>query len=306
MYMHQRQYHRALDKLEQLVVQRLFELSKANVMGMGKYSNTSHAHNSTYYISIGYKLRESVWRALKTRGKAIRVALNKYNKIAPKMVPPAPILLWKQLMEYSFISEFELLKHAHSHRNITTEPWAAPLNREMALKHHKIKRAHEEIHRTHHEAPRLRTSIYDEQVLYLHHIDRLQESNPPLASELERLWAARRRVNAAHNIRLDILEGITGYAGHRGRGVRKNTSSVGDGREMSTGSADVGGERVGGLSAGDIWRQGEEGTTVNDSVYDDSPDDEVSEGLVDLTEQFSADLRLVNGVPEAMLFEFAS
>jgi hypothetical protein len=35
-YIRQRDYHRILDKIQQLVVQRLFELSKANVMGMGK------------------------------------------------------------------------------------------------------------------------------------------------------------------------------------------------------------------------------------------------------------------------------
>lgn len=36
-YMVQREYHRALDKIQQLVVQRLFELSKANLSGMGKH-----------------------------------------------------------------------------------------------------------------------------------------------------------------------------------------------------------------------------------------------------------------------------
>lgn len=35
-YIQQREYHRALDKLQRLVIQRLFELSKANVIGMGK------------------------------------------------------------------------------------------------------------------------------------------------------------------------------------------------------------------------------------------------------------------------------
>lgn len=34
-YIQQRDYHRVLDKIQRLVVQRLFELSKANVMGMG-------------------------------------------------------------------------------------------------------------------------------------------------------------------------------------------------------------------------------------------------------------------------------
>lgn len=35
-YMKQRSFHRALDKLQQLVVQRLFELSKANAIAMGE------------------------------------------------------------------------------------------------------------------------------------------------------------------------------------------------------------------------------------------------------------------------------
>ena len=35
-YMHTRKYHRALDKLQFLVVQRLFELQRLNVAGTGK------------------------------------------------------------------------------------------------------------------------------------------------------------------------------------------------------------------------------------------------------------------------------
>lgn len=35
-YMRQRDYQRALDQIQQLVVQRLFELSKANLSGLGK------------------------------------------------------------------------------------------------------------------------------------------------------------------------------------------------------------------------------------------------------------------------------
>ena len=37
-YIQQCNYHHALDKLQWLVVQRLFELSKANVISMGKLS----------------------------------------------------------------------------------------------------------------------------------------------------------------------------------------------------------------------------------------------------------------------------
>ena len=138
-YIHQHQYHLALDKLEQLMVQQLFELSKANVLGMGKLQPITYmTYSNIEYYLLGYKAHESISRTLKTWGKAIHTALNKYNNIAPKMDLPAPILQWRHLMEYSFISEFELFKHAHSHHDITTEPWALPLNHEMALMHHKI------------------------------------------------------------------------------------------------------------------------------------------------------------------------
>ena len=34
-YLRRREFHNALDRVQQLVVQRLFELSKANIAGMG-------------------------------------------------------------------------------------------------------------------------------------------------------------------------------------------------------------------------------------------------------------------------------
>ena len=48
-YIHQHQYHWALDKLEQLVVQQLFELSKVNVLGMGKLQPITYI---TWHIAI--------------------------------------------------------------------------------------------------------------------------------------------------------------------------------------------------------------------------------------------------------------
>jgi hypothetical protein len=43
-YIQQCDYHRLLDKLQQLVVQRLFELSKANMIDLGKLIQTSIVH----------------------------------------------------------------------------------------------------------------------------------------------------------------------------------------------------------------------------------------------------------------------
>lgn len=36
-YMRERDFRRALDKVQQLVIQRLFELSKAHIVGMGEF-----------------------------------------------------------------------------------------------------------------------------------------------------------------------------------------------------------------------------------------------------------------------------
>lgn len=59
------------------------------------------------------------------------------------------------------------------------------------------------------------------------------------------------------------------------------------------------------VSAEDVWRQGGCDGGGAGHIEQDAPDDKVSEGLIDLTEQFSADLRLDNGVPATMLYEFA-
>jgi len=48
-YLRQREFHRALDHVQQLVVQRLFEMSKANIAGMGKLSIV---YSTMLYIMI--------------------------------------------------------------------------------------------------------------------------------------------------------------------------------------------------------------------------------------------------------------
>ena len=134
---------------------------------------------------LGYKLRESIWKGLKAQGKAISTVLDNYNAIASLMDPPAPLLEWKQLVDYTFVSEFELLKYSLSYKDITAEPWAVPGNRKMTTKHFKVIGARAEIHRCNYEAQRLRTSIRDEQLMYVEHISHVQVSNQDLSSEIQ-------------------------------------------------------------------------------------------------------------------------
>ena len=54
-YLRKREFHRALDRLQGLVVQRLFELSKANMSGTGMVSGALaifHAYFKIYRVQI--------------------------------------------------------------------------------------------------------------------------------------------------------------------------------------------------------------------------------------------------------------
>lgn len=180
----------------------------------------------TYIHHTGYKLRDSIWRALKARGKAIRTALKKYNAVAPLMEPPAPILEWKQVMDYAFVSEFELLKHHHSHSNITREPWAEPGNREMTTKYYKLKGVRVEIVRCNIEARRLQTSIHDEHLHYEDTIRRLQDSDPLLTAGIQRDYNTRCRINTTHLVHLEELYTLPGFTGIRSCGVRATEDNM--------------------------------------------------------------------------------
>ncbi|KAF9070770.1 hypothetical protein BDP27DRAFT_1220166, partial [Rhodocollybia butyracea] len=83
---------RALDRLEGLVVARLFELTKLNM------SRT------------GYKLRTHIANALKARSQAICTTVTAYNDAAFEL--DRPQLTWEQVLEYSFLSDFDLLRDA--------------------------------------------------------------------------------------------------------------------------------------------------------------------------------------------------
>ncbi|KAG0705260.1 hypothetical protein DFH29DRAFT_800641, partial [Suillus ampliporus] len=122
-------FQRALDKLQQLVIQRLLELTKVNMAG------------------TGYKLSVHIGKAIKAWSKAIASALNEYNNLVPLMTPPTPCLQWNDIVHYSFLSEFELLKHSHSQQDILCKPWMVPGNHEVAAKYFKLKHAYEELQR---------------------------------------------------------------------------------------------------------------------------------------------------------------
>ncbi|EGO30745.1 hypothetical protein SERLADRAFT_432361 [Serpula lacrymans var. lacrymans S7.9] len=87
-----RDYQRALDHLEGLIVVRIFELSKMN------------------RSQTGYALRKHIGKALQARSATIRTALERYNAAAKALSPPRQTLEWKEVVNYTFLSEFNLLR----------------------------------------------------------------------------------------------------------------------------------------------------------------------------------------------------
>ena len=75
---------------------------------------------------LGYKLREHIGVAIKTRSHTIKKALESYNTAAVALRPPADQLTWAQVVEYVFLADFDLLRLVR--QDVQEKPWAKPGN----------------------------------------------------------------------------------------------------------------------------------------------------------------------------------
>ncbi|TFK79198.1 hypothetical protein K466DRAFT_505958 [Polyporus arcularius HHB13444] len=196
----QRRYRRALDNLERLVVQRLFELSKLGMNG------------------LGYKLREKIGHALKARAEAIRKALAEYNRHAKALIPPRPELSWTEVMEMASIGEFDLLRDAR--QDIREKPWANRSHRAATATYFNVKRAREEIDRLNVEIPRLFTAMIDDHIDHHDAIQAAADKEPALAHELKLRQQYNDAVNAKNVAWLQKASKLHGFTGRIEYGKR--------------------------------------------------------------------------------------
>ncbi|KAL7280958.1 hypothetical protein ACG7TL_005907 [Trametes sanguinea] len=159
-YIAERRYHRALGKLQRLVIQRLFELHRMNL------SRT------------GYKTRTYIAKSLQTRCKAIRNAVNAYNEAARALNPPRETLDWSKASHYAFLEEFELLRDTTN--DIRQKKWAQPVVRETMRLAQRVERAHDEINNVNREISRLHASIRDEESLFTAVLEDLEKRDTSL------------------------------------------------------------------------------------------------------------------------------
>ena len=169
----------------------------------------------------GYKLREKIGKALKTRAHAIRRALNTYNTAAAQLNPPRESLTWAKLMDTSTLAEFDLLRD--SRQDIREQLWTHPARREAMNLYFGIKRAKEEILRLNVEIRRLVTFMIDDHRDYHRAISALNSVDPGLAGELSYQLKHRDRIHTQIAQRLHQTSRLKGFTGTLLPGTREGS-----------------------------------------------------------------------------------
>jgi hypothetical protein len=167
---------------------------------------------------IGYSLRKHIANTLKARSVAIRTALDRYNAAALALSPPREVLDWDQVVEYAFLSDFDLLCDAW--QDIRKKPWATPAARLAIDQAFKLERAEEEVARLNIEVARLATYIRDEDSFLRAKETEVSTSHPALAHQIGIHRMERGRFNAHHLKVLGKIYLLVGYTGHIGFGTR--------------------------------------------------------------------------------------
>jgi len=168
----------------------------------------------------GYKLREKIGKALKTRSEAIRTALNQYNAAAAKLTPPRPPLSWASVLKAVTVADFDLLRDTRS--DIRSLPWTEPSRREATGLYFGIKRAHEEITRLNVEIKRLLTFMLDTHVDYYRAICANIVVDQTVVHQLSVEWEYQDRINESIVIRLVQASQLPGFSGALSFGTRNS------------------------------------------------------------------------------------
>ncbi|KAF9071158.1 hypothetical protein BDP27DRAFT_1219440, partial [Rhodocollybia butyracea] len=184
-------FQRALDKLEGLIIAWLFELTKLNM------SRT------------GYKLRKHIAQALKTRSQAICTAVASYNDAASEL--GCPQLTWEEVLDYTFLSDFELLRDAR--RDICSEPWAQPAGCLALNQYHKLVGSEVEITRLNKEIRSLVTYMHEESAYVSLKAEEVRKMDPLLAVQIQKYGWERGRCKDMHILRLNKLARMDGFTG---------------------------------------------------------------------------------------------
>jgi hypothetical protein len=186
----------------------------------------------------------------------VNTVLNEYNKQAECL--GRPVLNFQQVIEYSFLSEFELLHHTHD--DITQQPWANPVIRNALISWLKMERAKEEISHLNIEGQRLLTYIHDSSLARQDAIQHLRQTDPALATELQERHHTQSSIDALLLRQLHKMQSLPGFSGPKTPGVQ--ASSI---LEYPRSESDEDGGAIGEV---DIMEHGMADAAVEDEIGD--------------------------------------
>ena len=169
-------------------------------------------------MRLGYKLREKISKALRTRSGAIKTALQQYNDAAAKLNPPRDPLTWSTVLKAATVADFDLLRDMRT--DIRSLPWTQPSRREATTYYFGIKRAREEIVRLNVEITRLLTFMFDTHTDYYCAVQRYIIEDPPLACSLSQQWQYQDRINESVVCKLVQASQLRGFTGKLSIGSR--------------------------------------------------------------------------------------
>lgn len=168
-------------------------------------------------------MRQHISKALQTHSAAIKAAIERYNAAASALIPPRWTIEWSEVMEATFLTEFDLL--CDTCQDISQRPWATPVGRMAMDLYFKVCRAPEEIEHCNVEIRRVCTFLHDkEHYLWLVR-EQTAEFNEPLAHQIHLLHLKHERFAAHHYVIFTKLTNLSGFSGTLTPGISVDNSS---------------------------------------------------------------------------------
>lgn len=193
-------------------------------------------------------MRKHLANALKARSKSIQAAIETYNTAARSLSPPRQLISWDEILDFSFLSEFDILRDARD--DVREKKWATQKNRLLMQQFFKLLSAETELTRLHVEIRRLLTYMEDEDSKIHACSERLRESDPALALQVRLRGQMRSRFNKLHRQRFGAITRLEGFQRANMVYFRRGTSVAVDDFVIDAGELDVMGS--GGIDEGGI------------------------------------------------------
>lgn len=147
--------------------------------------------------------------------------------MAARLPTPRPILDAKTVLDYVFLAQFDLLRD--SRHQVQEYPWSRPAERLAMNTWFKIQRSQEELPRLSVEAFRLNTWIHDDEALLDTTLQMLDEKDPLLAHQVQKLRKYKGLVNKTHKAIIQQMQASQWWVSWQGVGVHQGmTPAPGD------------------------------------------------------------------------------